>query len=109
MRTLCSATLLSEFLVIGLAGLVAMRLTDVPAGTLWAVCAAAMLLCLLLCGMVGRPGFVATGWALQGGLVLSGLLVPAMFVVGGCFAALWWASIRYGREIDEIKAARAEA
>ena len=107
MRTLCSATLIGEFMIIGLAGLVAMRLTEVPTGTLWAVCGAAMALCLALCGLAGRPGFISVGWALQVGLVLSGLLVPVMFFLGACFAALWWASVHYGGEVDELNRARA--
>jgi hypothetical protein len=109
MRTLCSATLIGEFVIIGLGGLVAMRLTDVSTATLWTVCGIAMALCLLLCGMAGRRGFLATGWTLQAGLVLSGLLVPIMFFLGGCLAALWWASVHYGRQVDAIKAARAAA
>jgi hypothetical protein len=109
MRTLCSATLVAEFIVIGLVGLVAMRLTDVSTGTLWAVCGLAMTLALALCGMTGRPGFLAVGWALQAGLVLSGLLVPVMFLLGACFAALWWASVHFGREVDRLKAARQAA
>lgn len=106
MRALCSATLAFECVVIGLVGLVAMRLTDVPAGTLWAVCGAAMALSLLLCALPGRPGFLVLGWTLQAALVLSGLLVPAMFLLGGCFAALWWASVHFGRRVDRLKAAR---
>ncbi|RBM23631.1 DUF4233 domain-containing protein [Streptomyces sp. PT12] len=107
MRTLCSATLVGEFIVIGLAGLVAMRTSDVPSGTLWAVSGTAMVLSLLLCGMVGRPGGVRLGWVLQAGLVASGFVIPAMFLLGTAFAALWWASVHYGRLVDQLKAARA--
>ncbi|NJQ04750.1 DUF4233 domain-containing protein [Streptomyces lonarensis] len=107
MRTLCSATLISECLIVGLVGLVAFRMTDVPAGTLWAVCGVVMALCVLLCGFVTRPGGVAMGWALQAGLVLSGFLVPMMFFLGACFAGLWWASVHFGRRVDEMKAAHA--
>jgi hypothetical protein len=51
---------------------------------------------------VGRPG---QGWALAAGSVLqvaviaAGLVVPAMFVLGTIFAALWavaiWLGLRY--------------
>ncbi|MFD9123638.1 DUF4233 domain-containing protein [Kitasatospora sp. NPDC059571] len=109
MRTLCSSTLIGEALLIMFAGLVAMRLSDVPAGTIWAVSGVAMLLCVLLCGMLGRPGAVAVGWALQIGLIASGLVLPTMYGLGAVFAALWWCSVHYGRRIDEIKAARAAA
>ena len=60
--------------------------------------------CLLLCGLVTRPGGVALGWVLQAVLIASGFVVPSMFVLGAAFAALWWASVHYGRKIDEAKA-----
>lgn len=44
---------------------------------------------------------------LQAGLVASGLVLPTMFFLGAVFAALWWASIHYGRKIDEAKARHA--
>lgn len=56
MRTLCASTLIGEFFVIGFAGLVAMQMTDLPAATVWTVSGIGMLLSLLLCGMLGRPG-----------------------------------------------------
>lgn len=107
MRTLCSSTLLAETFLIGFAGLVAMRLSGLPAATVWAVCGTGMVLCVLLCGMVARPGGVAVGWLLQLALVASGFIVPTMFVLGLVFTGLWWAAVHYGRKIDVIKAERA--
>ncbi|MFE2910352.1 DUF4233 domain-containing protein [Kitasatospora indigofera] len=107
MRTLCSSTLIGEVLLIMFAGLVATRLTDVSGATVWTVSAVAMVLCVLLCGMITRPGAVAVGWALQIGLIASGFVLPTMFGLGLVFAGLWWCSVHYGRKIDEIKAARA--
>ncbi|MEU5768671.1 DUF4233 domain-containing protein [Streptomyces asoensis] len=104
MRTLCSSTLIGEFFVIGFAGLVAMKDADLSTSTVWTVCGIAMLLSLLLCGMVTRPGGVALGWALQIALVASGFFVPIMFFLGVVFAALWWASVHFGRKVDEAKA-----
>ncbi|MBT2505215.1 DUF4233 domain-containing protein [Streptomyces sp. ISL-98] len=112
MRTLCASTLISEVFVIGFAGLVAMKSDDISMTTVWTVCGAGMLLSVLLCGMLGRPGAVQLGWALQIGLIGSGFVVPTMFFLGAVFAGLWWASIHYGRQIDEAKAkwaAQAEA
>ncbi|MED7953265.1 DUF4233 domain-containing protein [Streptomyces sp. BE303] len=109
MRTLCSSTLIGEALLIMFAGLVAMQLSDVPAGTVWTVSGIAMALCVLLCGMINRPGAVAVGWALQVGLIASGFVLPTMFGLGLVFAGLWWCSVHYGRKIDEIKAARTAA
>lgn len=109
MRTLCAATLASEFVIIGLAGLVAGQLTELSPAVLWSVCGTAMLLCLALCGLAGRPGSVALGWALQVGLIASGVVVPAMFALGAVFAGIWWASVHFGRRVDELKAAREAA
>ncbi|MCM2393272.1 DUF4233 domain-containing protein [Streptomyces albipurpureus] len=104
MRTLCASTLIGEFFLLGFAGLVAMKDPDLSMTTVWTVCGVAMALSLLLCGMVTRPGGVQLGWALQAGLVVSGFIVPLMFFLGACFAALWAASIHYGRRIDDVKA-----
>ncbi|MES9522222.1 DUF4233 domain-containing protein [Streptomyces capoamus] len=104
MRTLCASTLIGEFFVIGFAGLVAMKDPGLSTSTVWLVSGAAMLLCVLLCGMVTRPGGVALGWALQLALIASGVFVPTMFFMGAVFAALWWASVHFGRKVDEAKA-----
>ncbi|NUK02745.1 DUF4233 domain-containing protein [Streptomyces lunaelactis] len=103
MRTLCASTLIGEFFVIGFAGLVAMK-SDISMATVWTVCGVGMLLSVLLCGMISRPGGVQLGWALQIALIVSGFVVPTMFVLGALFAGLWWASVHYGRKIDEAKA-----
>ncbi|BBC96022.1 DUF4233 domain-containing protein [Streptomyces griseofuscus] len=104
MRTLCSSTLIGEFFVIGFAGLVAMKDPSLSVSTVWLVSGIAMALCVLLCGMVTRPGGVALGWALQIALVASGVFVPTMYFMGVVFAALWWASVHFGRKVDEAKA-----
>jgi len=111
-RTLCASTLIGEFFVIGFAGLVAMKSDSLSMAVVWTVCGIGMLLSVLLCGVITRPGGIQLGWALQVLLVLSGFFVPMMFVLGLIFGALWWASVHYGRRIDEAKArwaAQAEA
>ncbi|MEU1461514.1 DUF4233 domain-containing protein [Streptomyces sp. NPDC005727] len=104
MRTLCSSTLIGELFVIGFAALVAMKDPDLSTSTVWLVSGIAMVLCVLLCGMVTRPGGVALGWALQLALIASGVFVPTMYFMGALFAALWWASVHYGRKVDAAKA-----
>lgn len=104
MRTLCASTLIGEFFVIGFAGLVAMKSDDLTSATVWTVCGIGMLLSVLLCGMITRPGGIQLGWALQIALVASGFVVPMMFILGLVFGGLWWASVHYGRKIDEAKA-----
>jgi len=107
MRTLCASTLIGEFFVIGFAGLVAMKQPGLSAGTVWMVSGIAMALCVLLCGVITRPGGLAAGWVLQAGLVASGFVLPTMYFLGVVFAALWWASIHFGRKIDEARARHA--
>ncbi|MEU1591961.1 DUF4233 domain-containing protein [Streptomyces sp. NPDC005708] len=104
MRTLCSSTLIGEFFVIGFAALVAMKDPNLSTGTVWTVSGVAMALSVVLCGVITRPGGVLLGWALQIALIASGFVVPTMFLLGAIFAALWWASVHYGRKIDEAKA-----
>ncbi|MFJ9627876.1 DUF4233 domain-containing protein [Streptomyces sp. NPDC091280] len=104
MRTLCSSTLIGEFFVIGFAGLVAMKDPALDVSTVWTVCGIAMFLSVALCGAVTRPAGIALGWALQLALIAAGVVVPTMFFLGAVFAALWWASVHYGRKIDEAKA-----
>ncbi|MFE1800030.1 MULTISPECIES: DUF4233 domain-containing protein [unclassified Streptomyces] len=104
MRTLCASTLIGEFFVIGFAGLVAMKDPDLSMATVWTVCGVAMVLCVLLCGVITRPGGVQLGWGLQVLLIASGFVVPVMFFLGAVFAALWWASVHFGRKVEEAKA-----
>ncbi|WP_338898309.1 DUF4233 domain-containing protein [Streptomyces sp. TG1A-60] len=104
MRTLCASTLIGEFFVIGFAGLVAMKDPDLAMSTVWTVSGIAMFLCVVLCGLVTRPGGIQLGWALQVALILSGFFVPTMFFLGAVFAVLWWASVHFGRKVDEAKA-----
>ncbi|MEV7345353.1 DUF4233 domain-containing protein [Streptomyces sp. NPDC093544] len=104
MRTLCASTLIGEFFVIGFAALVAMKDPDLATSTVWTVSGILMALSILLCGVITRPGGLQLGWALQIALIAGGFFVPSMFILGLIFAALWWASIHYGRKIDEAKA-----
>jgi hypothetical protein len=103
-RTLCASTLIGEFFVIGFAGLVAMKDPDLSMATVWTASGIFMAVSVLLCGMITRPGGVQLGWALQIALIASGFVVGSMFFLGAIFAALWWASVHYGRKIDEAKA-----
>lgn len=54
---------------------------------------------------VGYP----LGWVLQVWLLLTGLLIPAMFVVGAVFAILWVVGLRLGGRIDRERAERLAA
>ncbi|MFF7244134.1 DUF4233 domain-containing protein [Embleya sp. NPDC008237] len=107
MRALCSTHLIGQALVICLAALVAMQLTDISTGVLWAVAGPSALVCVWLCAKLGRPWAVTAGWVLQLGLFLTGFVVPMMFLIGVVFAVIWYGCVRVGRVIDDAKAARA--
>jgi hypothetical protein len=81
-----------------------MKEPDLAMTTVWTVSGIAMAMSVLLCGVITRPGGVQLGWVFQIALVVSGFIVPSMFFLGAIFAALWWASVHYGRKIDEAKA-----
>jgi hypothetical protein len=101
-RRLCATVLIMEAIVIGLAIPVAItveheshRAAGVAGGVLAGVA-------VLLAAVVGRPGqrwALAAGSLLQVAVIASGLVVPAMFVLGVLFAALWavaiWLGLKY--------------
>jgi hypothetical protein len=102
MRRLCATVLIFEAIVIGLAIPVAITIEHEPhlaagvAGGVLAACA------VLLAAVVGRPGqrwTLAAGSLLQVAVIATGVVVPAMFVLGAFFAALWagaiWLGLRY--------------
>jgi hypothetical protein len=110
LRKLCATVLVMEAVVIGLAIPVAIaqeHLHRDVAGGLGgglAVCA------LVLGGLVGRPGM---GWVLWAGTILqvliiaAGVVVPAMYILGAIFAALWITAIRLARRPQAPPAPRA--
>ncbi len=100
MRRLCATVLVFEVVVIWLAIPVAITIAHArpgPAGVVGGVLAVAA---LVIAALVGRPG---QGWALIGGTVLqaavivTGVVVPAMYALGVIFGALWLTAIWLGR------------
>jgi Protein of unknown function (DUF4233) len=102
MRRLCATVLIFEAIVIGLAIPVAITIEHEPhttAGVAGGVLAA---VAVLLAAVVGRPGqrwALVAGSVLQAVVIAAGVVVPAMFVLGAVFAALWaiaiWLGLRY--------------
>jgi hypothetical protein len=93
-------TVLSMEAVVALLAIVpAKQLGHASGGTAAAVCGAIAVLALLLCGVVGRgkAGLYA-GSAFQALVIASGALLPAMYVLGVIFAALWFTGLWLGRK-----------
>ena len=102
LRQMCGTVLVMEAVVIGLAIPVAIVQEHLRHGVAGGVGGGLAVCALLLGGMVGRPGM---GWALWAGTALqvlviaAGVVVPAMYILGAIFAALWITSIRLARRL----------
>ncbi|GAA2036539.1 hypothetical protein GCM10009740_29810 [Terrabacter terrae] len=66
-------------------------------------------LCIVAAGLMRRPWGITLGWVVQGLTLLSGLVVPMMFVVGLFFLALWVTCLVKGGPIDAEMARREAA
>ena len=108
LRQLCGTVLIMEAVVIGLAIPVAIVLEHLSHGVAGGVGGGLAVCALLLSGLVGRPGM---GWALWAGTALqvlviaAGVVVPAMYVLGVIFAALWVTGIWLARRLQTPPAA----
>jgi hypothetical protein len=99
-------TVLSMEAVVALLAIVpAKTLGHASAGTAGAVCGAIAIMALALCGYLRRGrGALYAGSVFQALVIASGVLLPAMYVLGAIFAALWFTGIWLGRkwERDEV-------
>jgi Protein of unknown function (DUF4233) len=99
-RQLCGTVLIFEAIVIGLAILPAIVLEHANRGLAGGIGGVLAVCALLIGGVVGRPRM---GWALVAGTVLqflviaAGVVVPAMYILGVIFAALWVTGIWLAR------------
>ena len=102
LRQLCGTVLAMEAIIIGLAIPVAIRLEHLRHGVAGGAGGGLAVCALLLSGLVGRPG---KAWALVAGSVLqvlviaAGIVVPAMYILGVIFAALWVTGIWLARRV----------
>lgn len=102
---MAAATLGLEAFLVFFATLVAVSLSDLPDGVVWAAGTALAVACVLAAGVVGRPGGLAIGWVLQVLVLATGFFVPAMFALGAVFVAMWAWLLSVGRRIDRDRAA----
>ncbi|MGR0219184.1 DUF4233 domain-containing protein [Agromyces sp. ZXT2-6] len=113
-RTLASIVLVFEVVVVFLAALVIWGLSREEGGILglpeWAPLAGGGLVILGLVVTVGslrHEWAYGLGWALQAVIFASGVLNPAMFVVGALFGGMWAYCMIAGARIDRDRAASA--
>jgi hypothetical protein len=97
-RRLCSVVLTFEGFVVFFGALVASRLSDrVTSGQALALGGLLALGCVLATGSLRSRHGVALGWVMQGLVLATGVVVPAMFAMGLLFGALWVAALRIGK------------
>lgn len=99
MKRLLVTVLSMEAIIALLAIIPAKQLGGVSVATAGAVCGAVAVIAFLLCGFVGRgkAGLYA-GSVFQAVVIASGVLLPAMYILGVIFAALWFTGIWLGRK-----------
>ena len=82
---------------------------DDSGGAWLATGSALAVLCIVAAATMRRPWGVTLGWVVQALTLLSGLVVPMMFVVGLFFLALWVTCLVKGAPIDAEMARREAA
>lgn len=108
MRGMCASVLGFEAIVLGLATPVMIMVEDVPKGIALAYGLGLAVLAVVAAGSLRFRWGYALGWLVQVGAVAMGFVMPAAFVVGGIFAALWVAAVVLGRRIERDRAANPE-
>ncbi|MFC5380327.1 DUF4233 domain-containing protein [Aquipuribacter nitratireducens] len=104
-RVMAATVLVFEALVVVFAALVAKDLTGLGTTTAVGGGAALAVVLVVASGVLGRPGGYWLGSLLQVVVVATGLLLPAMLLVGGVFAGLWVAAVVLGTRIERDRAA----
>ena len=103
-RRLCAAILTMEAIAFGLVTPVLITVAEVATGTALWIGLGLAVGCLLTAGLLRARWAYAVGWALQVGALAVGLLVPAMFFLGGVFLALWATAYLLGAKIERERA-----
>lgn len=88
-ETLGSIVLGFELIIVFLGALVVFGLKALPAVTALGGGAAVVVLMIVAIGLLRWPVGVVLGWILQLIVIAAGFLVPAFFVVGVIFTAMW--------------------
>jgi hypothetical protein len=83
---------------------VLLTLTDVDTGVGVGIGVGLAVACVVVAGLVRRPGGLQLGFALQVAAIAVGVLVPTMVVLGIVFLGLYTAAYVVGGRIDREKA-----
>lgn len=88
-ESLGSIVLGFELIVVFLGALVVFGLKALPAGPALGGGAGVVVLMIIAIGLLRYPVGIWLGWAIQLIVVAAGFLVPAFFIVGVLFTAIW--------------------
>jgi hypothetical protein len=102
-RALCAAVLAFEGIVIGLAIPVAITVSGAPPAVAGPAGAGLALTALVLAGLLRFRWAIVAGSLFQFLAIAAGVVVSAMFVLGGIFAALWFTAIWLGRRVERAE------
>ena len=107
-ESLGSIVLVFESIVVFLGGLTVYGLQALPAGIepWWGIVGGTVLaaLMLLTAGLLRHRWAIWLGWALQGILLLGGLVLPALVVVALIFGGMWGYATIKGASLDSRNA-----
>ncbi|HEY8282658.1 MAG TPA: DUF4233 domain-containing protein [Leifsonia sp.] len=92
-----------EVVIVFLGSLVLYGLHALPAGLALGGGAALIVLMIVAVGLLRSPVGIVLGWLAQLVVVAAGFLVPAFFIVGAVFTAIWTYCMIAGARIDRAK------
>jgi hypothetical protein len=108
-RATCAGMLGLQAIVFVLTTPVLLTLTDVGTGVGVGIGVGLAVACVLVAGLVRRPGGLQLGFVVQAAAIALGVLVPMMVVLGIVFLGLYTAAYLVGGRIDREKAEREAA
>lgn len=93
-----------EAIVVFLVGLTIFGLKALPPGIeqWWGIVGGAVVAvaCVVIAGMITRPGAIAAGWVVQIVVALSAIAVPAVLLVVLIFGGMWAYATIMGARLD---------
>lgn len=99
-RLMCASVLGFESIVLGLVTPVLITVEDLSRGLGLAIGLGLALAAVMIAGLLRAESAYYAGFALQVAALALGIVVPAMFVLGLIFGALWTTAYVLGKRIE---------
>lgn len=108
MKRLCGTVLGMEAVLVALCIVPAMVLQHVSGAVAGGIGGGIAIAAIVLAGFVGKRAWaLIAGSILQFLVIAAGVVLPAMYVLGVIFTALWFGGIKLARKWEATEAARA--